>query len=106
MTHGKRHVERPNLDDNAPQACPCTRNPELWQAVPFQQDTYCMSKKRQHYKIQTTETNALDYRENPENRLVYSRRKKLWAHATLDPLHGSRPNLDDCVRTAFLCRPC
>ena len=31
--------------------------------------------------------------------------KKLGAHASRNTLHGSRPNLYDCVRTAVLCRP-
>ena len=31
--------------------------------------------------------------------------KNLKAHATSDTLHGSPPNLDDCVRRAFLCQP-
>ena len=35
VTHGTRHAARQNLDDNVPQTCSSTVNPELWQAVPF-----------------------------------------------------------------------
>ena len=35
-----QHAARPNLDDDVPQRCPCTGNPELRRAVPFSNIPY------------------------------------------------------------------
>ena len=99
MTHGTRHEARPNLDDNVPQACSGTRNPELRQVVPFSTRYIlrCMSKKHPTFD-----------RSNLDRRTVFDKEKRISLHTvharvTHGTRHTARPNLDDDVPRSCPC---
>ena len=86
-----------------PQICPCAGNPKLPQAVPFSTIYVVWAKNTNIWK--NGEYKTTTHRKPGKSSYPPPPKKKKRAHATHSTLHGSRPNLDDCDRTTFPCRP-
>ena len=73
VRHGTRYAAHPNLSDNVPHTCPCARNPELWQTVPFS-TRYVWAKNTDIRKSREYKTTP--HRESRGIRIFHSRRKR------------------------------
>ena len=62
VSHHTRHTtcSAPNFDENVPHTCPCTGNPELWQAVHFSTRYVCMNENTKIKENDKTEERLIE----------------------------------------------